>query len=110
MRALSLIIFSVTSVIALSACQADDLEKTFVARCTESFGEKVSAPPCLCIFKGLDGEFSDDQLLRISDLFTMNIPDGQKMLQKSGSQSDLQISERIHDIEVVTETCFKQSR
>jgi hydroxymethylglutaryl-CoA reductase len=104
-----LAVFPLVCAITLSACQADPLQTEFVASCHDAMGANASNALCTCIYKGLKDEFSDDQLRRIPDLFAMTITDAANMLRQSGNKSDLDISERVHDIEIVTETCFKQS-
>lgn len=96
--------------LTLTSCQADEQKTRFVSACEQNFDGDVPDDLCGCIYKGLDGEFTDAQLIRVADLFSTTISEGEDMLRASGTPDDLAILERNRDIEVVTETCFKNTR
>ncbi len=88
---------------SLSACQEDETKTAFVSQCKAGLGDEAL---CNCVYNGLKDSFSEPQMVRISTLFSMNVPQSMSMLQESGTEDDLSILERIHDIERVAEGCF----
>ena len=91
--------------LTVSACQGDDLKTEFVATCTAS-QEAFTDELCQCVYDGLHEQFSEEQMTRISGLFTGNVPEAKENLAATGSASDLGILERFDVVEATVEGCF----
>lgn len=102
-------LFTMTSFIIiaplLSACADTQASSSFEA-CESALGAK-RASFCSCVYDALKDDFSDTQMTRIGGLFQSNINQASKDLKASGSQSDLDILNRINTVEGATETCAK---
>ena len=94
-----------TAFLTASACQGDDLRAEFVATCSAS-QEGFTDELCECAYDGLHEEFSDEQMTRISGLFTGNVPEAMENLAATGSASDVSILERFDLVEGTLEGCF----
>lgn len=91
----------------LSSCQVDEAEASFVSECNTTLGN--GRPKlCSCIYEELHEQFSPEQMTRINTLFKGNITEGMGVLRKSGTDSDLDILNRISNVEEATEGCFKK--
>lgn len=107
MRPIPFVCYVLPIVVSLSGCQESDAKNSFVSDCNESLGGGKDAL-CACVYDNLKDNFSDTQMTRISGLFRGSILESMENLKASGSKSDLDILDRINDVEKVTEGCLKK--
>ena len=100
----------VVTILSIAAGKVYGNERAFIDLCVDSIEEYITEDICTCLYHSIQNDFSEEQLTRIAGLLQITVADAEDSLQSAGSDSDIDIYNRLDLIKNSARQCYEQSR